>query len=110
MVMYVADQGSIIEITSHDIQDQYVVNITKDEIREYPVFEQIINDKIVNGVECRKYKENQWTCKVNSDDWHGIKNLIDGRAIRDNIGRVTCYKLGEKNGEKCFTFGFLMSD
>ena len=110
-VIYLSDQGSIIEITSHDIQGyEYIVNITKDEIREYPVLQQVINDKMVNDVECKKHKENQWICKVNPDDWHGIKNLIDGRAIKDSTGIGTCYKLGENYGEKCFTFGFLISD
>ncbi len=44
-------------------------------------------------------------CKVSKDDWHKIKDFVDGKRS-ENTGYASCFKFGEKYGETCYQFNF----
>ncbi|MDD5474044.1 MAG: hypothetical protein PHU34_07830 [Candidatus Methanoperedens sp.] len=94
---------TVLEIKRFDIQGyEYVVNITTDELNQYPVLQ-----KAINSEGCTKSNENNWHCGVIPEEWNKIKDFINTKEIHDRTGRGTCFKFGEKFGEKCFTFGFI---
>ena len=96
------DPGTSIEIRKYDIQGyDYVSNITLEELSRYPELE-----KMLNGEDCTIH-QGYSNCKVNPEEWNKIREFLNSKSIRDRSGRGTCYKFGEKYGEKCFMFGFV---
>lgn len=94
---------TVLEIKRFDIQGyEYVVNITTEELNQYPVLQ-----KAINGEGCTKSNENNWHCGVPPEEWNKIKDFINSKEIHDRTGRGTCFKFGEKFGERCYTFGFI---
>ena len=74
-----------------------VINITKDELKEYPALE-----KAINGVDCIEPSPNSSLCKAAStEDFNKIRNFIDSRR---NSTVSTCFKF--EKYEDCYTFSF----
>ena len=75
-----------------------VINITKDELKEYTALE-----KAINGVDCIEPGPNSSLCKAAStEDFNKIKNFIDSR--RKSPGD-TCFNFEKYEG--CYKFNFV---
>lgn len=78
--------------------DTTIVNINPEELSQYPVLEKEIKD-------CATKIGFYSICKVSKDDWHKIKNFIDGK--RNGTTYPSCFKFGEKYGKTCYMFNFI---
>lgn len=81
--------GPEIAIKKYDIPPGQYVELTEEELKEYPALE-----KAINGSGCIKKDGNYWRCKINSNELGRTMTFTNEK--RQNNPGETFFKVGEK--------------
>lgn len=68
------EYAKYIDIHKVDGMTGEYVNITEEELREYPALKKAISGE---GEECTKFSEDSWSCKVHPDDWRPMLEFFE---------------------------------